>query len=117
MTERIDDEEDVLKTFADVLHWMNDEGLIPVRSIQVFDGGYAYNGVQLTSKGVPIWPDCFDRRRDQNAAFLKRRAREANKLCQYMDKFHLLYQPHIKACSIHTRNHGEDTTPTRPGFR
>ncbi|UIK04818.1 hypothetical protein [Neorhizobium galegae] len=54
MTHRIGDEEEVLKTFADVLHWMNDEGLIRVRSIQEFDGGYAFNGVQLTSKGVSI---------------------------------------------------------------
>ena len=28
MTERHGDEEEVLQTFADVLHWMNDEGLI-----------------------------------------------------------------------------------------
>ncbi|MBY3544791.1 hypothetical protein HFN69_21980 [Rhizobium laguerreae] len=31
---RIGDEEDVLKTFADVLHWLNDEGLIRVKSIR-----------------------------------------------------------------------------------
>ncbi|OWV98756.1 hypothetical protein [Rhizobium sp. R693] len=54
MTHRIGDEDDVLKTFADVLHWLNDEGLIRVRSIQEFDGGYAFNGVQLTSKGIAI---------------------------------------------------------------
>ncbi|NLS20323.1 hypothetical protein HGP16_27720 [Rhizobium sp. P40RR-XXII] len=54
MTHRIGDEEEVLRTFADVLYWMKDEGLIRVRRIQEFDGGYAFNGVQLTSKGVSI---------------------------------------------------------------
>ncbi|GEM_PF-1358531 len=54
MTHRIGDEEEVLKTFADVLYWLNDEGLIRVKSIQEFDGGYAFNGVQLTSKGIAI---------------------------------------------------------------
>lgn len=54
MTHRIGDEEEVLKTFADVLHWLNDEGLIRVKSIQEFDGGYAFNAVQLTSKGIAI---------------------------------------------------------------
>ncbi|MBB2707759.1 MULTISPECIES: hypothetical protein [Rhizobium] len=54
MTHRIGDEEAVLRTFADVLHWMNDEGLIRVRSIQEYEGGYAFNGVQLTAKGVSV---------------------------------------------------------------
>ncbi|WP_210214309.1 hypothetical protein, partial [Sinorhizobium meliloti] len=52
MTHRIGDEEDVVNAFADVLHWMKDEGLIRVASVQEFDGGYAFNGVQLTSKGI-----------------------------------------------------------------
>lgn len=46
------DEEEVVQTFADVLHWMKNEGLIRVGTIQEFDGGYAFSGVQLTSKGV-----------------------------------------------------------------
>jgi hypothetical protein len=54
MTHRIGNEEEVLQTFADVLHWLNDERLIRVKSIQEFDGGYAFNGVQLTSKGIAI---------------------------------------------------------------
>lgn len=33
---------------------LNDEGLIRVKSIQEFDGGYAFNGVQLTSRGIAI---------------------------------------------------------------
>ncbi|MES4992416.1 hypothetical protein ACTJJ7_11310 [Phyllobacterium sp. 22229] len=54
MTERRGDEEEVLKTFADVLHWMRDEGLIRVGTIQEFDGGFAFSGVQLTSKGIAV---------------------------------------------------------------
>lgn len=52
MTERWGSEEEVLQTFADVLHWMNDESLIRVGKIQEYEGGYAFSGVQLTSKGV-----------------------------------------------------------------
>ncbi|MGO7205026.1 hypothetical protein ACCT30_28105 [Rhizobium ruizarguesonis] len=36
---RISGEEEVLQTFADVLYWLNDEGLIRVKSAQEFDGG------------------------------------------------------------------------------
>ncbi|WP_420409394.1 hypothetical protein [Hoeflea sp.] len=54
MTHRIGDEEEVLATFNDVLHWMLDEGLIRCSSVQ--DGGYCdyFNGTQLTSKGIAI---------------------------------------------------------------
>lgn len=52
MTERWGSEEEVLQTFADVLHWMDSEGLIRVANIQEYDGGYAFSGVQLTSKGI-----------------------------------------------------------------
>ena len=54
MTERNGDEEEVLATFADVLHWMHDEGLIRATKIQEYDGGYAFMGVQLTSKGIAV---------------------------------------------------------------
>ncbi|MGO7954664.1 hypothetical protein ACC758_38595, partial [Rhizobium ruizarguesonis] len=36
---RISGEEEVLQTFADVLYWLNDEGLIRVKSAQEFEGG------------------------------------------------------------------------------
>lgn len=52
MTERRGDEEEVIETFADVLHWMLNEGLVRVYSVQEFDGGFAFSGVQLTSRGV-----------------------------------------------------------------
>ncbi|GCA52815.1 hypothetical protein GOA99_22855 [Sinorhizobium meliloti] len=54
LTERWGSEEEVLQTFADVLRWMNNEGLIRVSNIQEYEGGYAFSGVQLTSKGVAI---------------------------------------------------------------
>lgn len=54
MTERHGDEEEVLQTFADVLHWMNDEGLIRVGQVQEYDGGFAFSGVQLTSRGIAV---------------------------------------------------------------
>jgi hypothetical protein len=54
MTERWGDEEQVLATFADCLHWMNDEGLIRVQNISEYDGGYDFIGIQLTSKGVAV---------------------------------------------------------------
>lgn len=52
MTERHGDEEEVIQTFADVLHWMLSEGLIRAHSVQEYDGGFAFSGVQLTSRGV-----------------------------------------------------------------
>lgn len=52
MAERHGDEEEVLETFADLLYWMRDQGFIRVASIQEFEGGFAFSGVQLTSKGV-----------------------------------------------------------------
>ncbi|MEI8703407.1 MAG: hypothetical protein E5Y79_09605 [Mesorhizobium sp.] len=52
MTERWGSEEEVLATFADVLHWMRSEGLIRTTAVQEYDGGYAFSGVQLTSKGI-----------------------------------------------------------------
>lgn len=52
MTERWGSEEEVLAAFSDVLHWMHSEGLIRVSGIQEYDGGYAFSGVQLTSKGI-----------------------------------------------------------------
>jgi hypothetical protein len=54
MTHRVGDEDDVVNAFADVLHWMKDEGLIRVGSVQEFDGGYAFNSVQLSSKGIVV---------------------------------------------------------------
>ncbi|MBD9638474.1 hypothetical protein IB277_19410 [Ensifer sp. ENS07] len=54
MTERHGDEEEVIQTFADVLHWMLSEGLIRAHSVQEFEGGYAFSGVQLTSKGIAV---------------------------------------------------------------
>jgi hypothetical protein len=33
---------------------MHDEGLIRAANIQEYDGGYAYMGVQLTSKGIAV---------------------------------------------------------------
>jgi hypothetical protein len=54
MTERQRDEEEVLSTFSDCLHWMNDEGLIRVANISEYDGGYNFIGVQLTSRGIAL---------------------------------------------------------------
>lgn len=54
MTERHGDEEEVIQTFADVLHWMLREGLIRAHSVQEFEGGYTFSGVQLTSKGIAV---------------------------------------------------------------
>lgn len=55
MAHTIGDEDEVLKTFSDVLHWMHDEGLIRTTSIQgLTDTAYAFNGVQLTSRGIAI---------------------------------------------------------------
>jgi hypothetical protein len=54
MTERRGDEEEVLATFSDCLHWMKDEGLIRVAKAQEFEGGYYFNSVQLTSAGIAL---------------------------------------------------------------
>jgi hypothetical protein len=54
MTERRGNEEEVLATFADCLHWMHDEGLIRAASIQEYQGGYSFMGVQLTSSGIAM---------------------------------------------------------------
>ncbi|MQX63960.1 hypothetical protein GHK78_13045 [Sinorhizobium meliloti] len=54
MTEPWGSKEEVRQTFADVLHWMNNEGLIRVSNIHEYEGGYAFSGVQLTSKGVAV---------------------------------------------------------------
>lgn len=54
LTDRNGDEDEVLATFNDVLHWMNDEGLIRCSSIQGCPGCDVFNGVQLTSKGLAI---------------------------------------------------------------
>lgn len=52
MTERQGDEEEVVQAFADCLQWMLAEGLIRAYSVQEFDEGYDFNGVQLTALGV-----------------------------------------------------------------
>ena len=52
MTYRRGDEEEVLQAFADCLKWMLDEGLIRASEVAEFDGGYAFSGIQLTSKGL-----------------------------------------------------------------
>jgi hypothetical protein len=54
MTERWGDEDVVIQTFADVVHWMNDEGIIRIRTVQGFDHGFCFSGVQLTAKGLAI---------------------------------------------------------------
>jgi hypothetical protein len=54
MTERRGDEEVVLSTFSDCLQWMVREGLIHVQTIHEHDGGYDFNGVQLSSLGIEI---------------------------------------------------------------
>ena len=54
MTERRGDEEEVIETFADVVKWMHDEGLIRIHAIQEFDGGFAFSGVQLSAKGIAV---------------------------------------------------------------
>lgn len=54
MTERWGDEEEVLAAFEDCLHWMIGEGLIRVRRIESYDGGYSFMGIQLTSTGIEI---------------------------------------------------------------
>ncbi len=54
MTFRRGDEEEVLKTFSDCLHWMLSEGLIRAKNVEEFDGGYFFSGVQLTSLGIHI---------------------------------------------------------------
>jgi hypothetical protein len=54
MTERRGDEEEVLRTFSDCLHWMHDENLIRVAKISEYDGGYDFMGVQLTSQGIAL---------------------------------------------------------------
>lgn len=48
------DEEEVYRTFNDVLHWMLDEGLIRVAKIQFSESCDYFNGVQLTSKGLAV---------------------------------------------------------------
>ena len=52
MVETRGDEEDALQTFSDVLHWMKNEGLIHVSKILEYDGGYNFNGVQLSANGI-----------------------------------------------------------------
>jgi hypothetical protein len=54
MTERRGDEEEVLATFSDCLHWMHDEGLIRVSKIHEYKGGYDFMGVQLASTGINL---------------------------------------------------------------
>lgn len=52
MEETRGDEEDAIDTFFDILHWMKDNGLINVQSIQAADFGEFFNGVQLTEKAL-----------------------------------------------------------------
>lgn len=52
MVETRGDEEDAIDTFFDILHWMKDEGLIRVASIQGTGFGEIWNGVQLTAKAI-----------------------------------------------------------------
>jgi hypothetical protein len=52
MVESRGDEEEAIETFCDIVHWMNDEGLIRVGSIQGAGVGEYFNQVQLTSKAV-----------------------------------------------------------------
>lgn len=54
MIHRMGNEEEVLATFNDVLHWMIDEGIVRASSIQAFDSCDIFNGVQLTSKGIGV---------------------------------------------------------------
>lgn len=54
MRETRGDEEEVLQAFADCLQWMIAEGLIRAHSVQEYDGGYSFNGVQLTSAGIAM---------------------------------------------------------------
>lgn len=54
MTERHGDEDQVLSTFSDCLHWMKDEGLVRVATIHEYDGGYDFIGIQLTSAGIAL---------------------------------------------------------------
>jgi hypothetical protein len=55
MTHRIGDEEEVLSTFADVVRWMEAEGLIRItEALEFLGGGFAFTGVQLTSKGIAV---------------------------------------------------------------
>ncbi|WP_428687841.1 hypothetical protein [Roseibium sp.] len=52
MTERWGSEEEVIKTFFDVLFWMYNEGLIRIGKVQEYDFGYSLSRVQLTSRGI-----------------------------------------------------------------
>jgi hypothetical protein len=54
MSFRRGDEQEVLRVFADVLSFIVSEGIIRVDSVQEYDDGYSYNGVQLTSKGLAL---------------------------------------------------------------
>lgn len=54
MTERRGNEEQVLSTFSDCLHWMVSEGLIRVSNIHEYEGGYDFMGIQLTSAGIAL---------------------------------------------------------------
>ena len=54
MSDRRGDEDEVVSTFADVMHWMIDEGIVRVASCEEYEGGFFFGGVQLTSKGIHI---------------------------------------------------------------
>ena len=54
MDYREGNEEDVLKAFSGVLRFMIKEGVIRADNIQEYEGGYFFNGVQLTSKGLVL---------------------------------------------------------------
>lgn len=54
MIERRGDEEEVQTAFLDCLHWMRDEGLIRVASIDEYGGGYSVLGMQLTAAGLAL---------------------------------------------------------------
>ena len=55
MTEKRGDEEAVYKTFADVFHWMSEEGLIRHgKTYDTHNQGFCFLGVQLTSLGLAV---------------------------------------------------------------
>lgn len=54
MAEARGDEEEAVETFADVIEWMQSEGLITIANTQGMPVGKMFNGVQLTSKALAI---------------------------------------------------------------
>lgn len=54
MDYRKGDEAEVVAVFHDVLLFMDSEGIIRVSHYQPHSGGYYFNGVQLTAKGLQL---------------------------------------------------------------